>query len=90
MRIQLNETYFIEKDDYCFTLKQFTGQYNKKGEEVHKYYGYYNSLEGALLKYTEEVTSDILGRKETVTIHKYISTLREQSEKTRKMLREIR
>lgn len=50
MIIDIDKDYFIEKDEYSFTLKERKHRLDKLGNEVTVTYGYFRTLESALNK----------------------------------------
>ncbi len=47
MKVQIEENLYIESDTHCFTIKEYTGKYNEKGEELSKTHGYFGTLKMA-------------------------------------------
>ncbi len=78
MIIGIDKEYFIEKDDYSYTLKEKTGRFDKDKKEVNKTHGYFTNLEHALKKLRELKTVDKLG--DFSTLSEYIKELRKQNQ----------
>lgn len=87
MIININEKYFIEKDDYCYTLKEHTGKYDKKGKETPKIHGHFTNLSGLLRHLSVLTTQEKLG--EVANLTEYIVELKRQNDKLANLLKEV-
>jgi hypothetical protein len=48
MKIQVENKIFIESDEKQFILKEYTGKFDDKGNELYKTFGYFGSVNQAL------------------------------------------
>ena len=46
--IKVDENYYIDVDDNCYTVKIDMHKQDKKGSQIYTTEGYYGNLEGAL------------------------------------------
>lgn len=90
MIITIDETFYIEKDNYRnHTLREKTGRFTTDKEnnqiEVVKTHGYYSSVTLALEALTH---LKIYRAHETVTLNKYIKLMRNERHALEKLLSE--
>lgn len=48
MKVQVEDKLYIESDDRQFVLKEYTGSFDKNGNETYKTFGYFGKVEQAL------------------------------------------
>lgn len=87
MNIEIDGKFYLDKDDYCYTLKEHTGNFDKLNKEITKTYGYFTNLESALKKLKEIKTQESLG--DTTTLADYIKELRNQHDDLIRVMEEI-
>lgn len=78
MKIRIDEDFYIDKDDFSFTLKESKHRYDKQGNEVCNVYGYFKTLAGALEKLRLTKTDLKFGKEET-TLSEYLREARNQA-----------
>lgn len=83
MIIKIDDTYHIDRDEYNYTLKEFKGTVNKKGEPVYVIRGYFSQLHKAL----EHLAHlKVQYSADEVTIGKYITMLQNERHALKKLL----
>ena len=78
MKIRIDEDFFIDKDDMSFALKKSKHRTDKQGNEVCDTFGYFRTLEGALVKLKLVKTDEKFGKEET-TLSEYLREIRNQA-----------
>lgn len=79
MKVQVEDSLFIESDGLQFILKKYSGTTDKKGTELYKALGYFSNLEAAFQKIVK-----IKLMESTAT------TIKELLEDVRRIEREVR
>lgn len=77
MIVNVNETYFIDIDDYNHTLKERTGNVDKKGNPVDKTLGYYSSIDKALTQLSRKI---VQSSHDELDLSSYLKELRKTTD----------
>lgn len=85
MKIDIDSVFFVEKDDFCYTLKESTGRADKDGNEITKTHGYFKNLSSAMMKLRViRASKSVTG--EAIPLALYIEQLRKQTEDIKKFM----
>lgn len=85
MIINLTDNYFVEVDEYNYTLKQDTGKVDKKGRPVHNVVGYFSSLSASLRRFAEV---SVINSNDHVTIREYADRIDKKLKEIERMVEE--
>lgn len=85
--IKVNEDYFIEADEKCYTLKLATHKQGKNGNELYNTIGYYKTLESALSGAVEHANRQKL--KADVSLLEAITIVRDGRKQLEDLLKKV-
>ena len=88
MKIRLDEDFYLDKDDYCFALRESKHKVDKQGNELYSGYGYFGTIEAALNRY-KLVKIERRHEIDEITIAEYIKELKTEGARIGEIMRGI-
>lgn len=86
MIITIDDTFYIDKDEYNYTLKESKHKKDKKGNDVFVTHGYFSTLDKAINRLKHIKVESSVSK---ASIYEYTNMIQKQHDELIKLLKDV-